>query len=196
MTLGARPPRIALSGSAGVGKTTLGTALAESLGVPFVEEGMRARLEAGLDVHALDRDQHIALVEGLFDETGAALERAGDGFVADRSPIDFLAFWLYYGFAADVEATARFAARCDDAMGGVETIVVLPWGVIPLADDGIRTANPWRQLHYQALVEGLLGRRAAADKVHFLPPSVTDLEARVDWARTAAGIATSQPVAG
>jgi cytidylate kinase len=106
----APPPRIALSGSAGIGKTTLGTAVADRLGVPFIEEGMRARLEAGLDLHTLDRDQHRNLVEALFEECWATpATNAAGGFVADRSPIDFLAFWLYYGFAADDVGTARFA---------------------------------------------------------------------------------------
>ncbi len=54
--------RIALSGSAGTGKTTLGRLLAERLGVPFIEEGMRARLERGLDVHRFDKDDWRKLV--------------------------------------------------------------------------------------------------------------------------------------
>jgi len=188
-------PRIALSGSAGVGKTTLGGALADHLGVPFIEEGMRARLEAGLDLHTLDSDQHRALIEELFDEFWAS-PATTNGYIADRSPIDFLAFWLYYGFAADPGATARFAARCDAAMAHVDAIVILPWGVIPLAEDGIRTANPWRQLHFQSLVEGLLGRRAAPGQVHRLPDDVTDPAARITWVKAAAGIAAPQPIAG
>ena len=48
--------RIALCGSAGTGKTTLGRALAEELDLPYIEEGMRRRLEGGLDVHSLGED--------------------------------------------------------------------------------------------------------------------------------------------
>ena len=81
-------------------------------------------------------------------------------------------------------------------MAGVDGVVVLPWGAIPLADDGIRTPNPWRQLHFQALLEGLLGRRAAAGKVHLLPDDIIDFEARIDWACAAAGIVAGQPVSG
>jgi len=51
-----RRPRLGVTGSAGVGKTSLGRRLAEILAVPFVEEGMRGRIEAGLDMHTLDRD--------------------------------------------------------------------------------------------------------------------------------------------
>ena len=43
-----RPPRLGLSGSAGTGKSTLGRALAAALDVPYLPEGMRSRLEAGL----------------------------------------------------------------------------------------------------------------------------------------------------
>ena len=176
-----RRPRIALSGSAGVGKTTLGTGLARRLGVPFIGEGMRARIEAGLDLHALSRDQHRALVVELFDEAAGARRDAADGFVSDRSPMDFLAFWLYYGFAADADATERFAARCDAALARLDALVVLPWGAIPLVDDSVRTPNRWRQLHYQALLEGLVRRRVPDGKTLFLPDAVTGREAREDW---------------
>ena len=174
--------KIAISGSAGVGKTTLGTDLAARLGVPFIPEGMRARLEAGLDLHGLDADGLRALVVDLFDEMMAAVAGArSGGFIADRSPIDFLAFWLYYGFAADSAATEAFAERCDAAMAEIDAVVVLPWGAIPLADDRVRSTNPWRQLHYQAVLEGLARRRVASEKLLFVPDDVIGLEARLDW---------------
>ena len=49
------PRRIAISGSAGTGKTTLAKALADRLQVPYLEEGFRKRHEAGLDPHDLSQ---------------------------------------------------------------------------------------------------------------------------------------------
>ena len=64
-----RRPRIGLSGSAGTGKSTLGLALARALEVPYLPEGMRSRLESGLDLHSLTHRQLQELTE-LLHEAG------------------------------------------------------------------------------------------------------------------------------
>jgi nicotinamide riboside kinase len=180
----AKAPRLALSGSAGTGKTALGLRLAARLQVPFIPEGMRPRIEAGLDLHTLSRAVLRSLVEELYAEAGTAMREAESshgGFVADRAPLDFLAFWLYYGFADDQPATVAFAERVAADMARLDALVVLPWGVLPLADDGVRSPNPWRQLHFQALLEGLARSRVAAARLHWLPNEVTALDDRVGW---------------
>ena len=59
-----------------------------------------------------------------------------------------------------------------------DRIVVLPWGVLPLVADGIRSSNPWLQRHYQAAVEGLLHREVERDRLVILP-DVVDLGRRI-----------------
>lgn len=183
-----RQPRIALTGSAGVGKTTLGVRLAETLAVPFIAEGMRSRIEAGLDLHALDRDGRRGLLLELFEQMLADTRAAADGFVSDRCCVDFAAFWLYYGFGFDEDATRRVVSRATAALAGYDLIVVLPWGALPLVGDGVRSANPWLQLHYQVLLEGLLDRWTPAQQLVRLPLNVLDVEARVRWIRRHLGI--------
>lgn len=181
-----RPPRLAVTGSAGVGKTTLARRLAGELDVPFLDEGMRRRLESGLDPHAMSREAFRDLVLELFDEMLAAVDaalREPGGFVADRAALDGAAFWLYYGFGADAEATESVFERARAALAAYDLIVVLPWGVLPLAADGVRSPSPWVQLHYQTLIEGLLDRYARPDQVARLPTEVRDLDARVTWVR-------------
>jgi nicotinamide riboside kinase len=179
-----RRPRLAITGSAGVGKTTLGGRLADVFNVPLVGEGMRARIEAGLDLHTLNGDGRRALLLELFDqaltETRAAAGTA-HGFVADRCAADFAAFWLYYGFGLDVDATQRVFTRAEAALDEYDLIVVLPWGAIPLVADGVRSANPWLQLHYQALLEGLLARWADAHRIVQVPLHLVGLDARIRW---------------
>jgi nicotinamide riboside kinase len=180
-----RPLRIAVSGSAGTGKTTLGVGLAEQLGIPFLPEGMRRRLESGLDLHHLTRDRHRALFDELFDEKLTAMteaERTAGGFVVDRSVLDFAAFWLYYGFGHDEDATARLMEAVRQAASRYDLILLLPWGTFPLAADGVRLANPWIQLHFQALLEGLIAPLLPAGLVVPLPASMTAPEARLVWA--------------
>jgi nicotinamide riboside kinase len=183
---GCRGPCLALTGSAGVGKTSLGQRLAAEFDVPFIPEGMRTRIEAGLDLHTLTRERHRALLEELFEEMLAAADDAAitrGGFVADRCSIDCAAFWLYYGFGNDADATAEVFDRAAAALELYDLIVVLPWDGIPLAADGVRSANRWHQLHYQSLLEGLLMRWAPEDKVAAMPAEVIDIDARAAWVR-------------
>lgn len=180
--------RIAVSGSAGTGKTTLGTALAEALQVPFVPEGIRTRLEGGLDLHRLTRDQHRSLLVELFDETLTAMdaaERRAGGFVVDRAALDFAAFWLYFGFGFDAAETDGMMERVRAATARYDRILMLPWGVLPLVEDGIRTANPWVQLHFQALVEGLEAHLLPAGLVVRPPAGIVAPDERLRWALTA-----------
>lgn len=178
--------RIGVSGSAGTGKTTLGMALAEALDVPFIPEGMRRRLEAGFDIHTLTRDQHRDLLVELFDETLAAMadaERHAGGFVVDRTALDFAAFWLYFGFAFDIAATEQFMIAVRRASHRYDKILMLPWGALPLLEDGIRTPNPWVQLHFQAIVEKLEEQLVPPALVARMPIEMNDVAARLRWAR-------------
>ena len=178
-----RRPRLAMSGSAGTGKSTLGAALAERLEVPYLREGMRARLERGLVLHDLDHDSLRALILDLWAEQReleAGAERAHGGFVADRSSLDFAAFWLHYHFHADPERTAAFF---DEALGHLDRydhVVLLPWGALPLVADGVRSSNPWMQRHYQATLEGVAWRALSPPRLLVMPP-LTELDERISW---------------
>ncbi|MCY2960095.1 MAG: histidine phosphatase family protein [Planctomycetota bacterium] len=160
VSAGSARPRIAISGSAGTGKTTLGKRLASDLGVPFVEEGMRRRIEAGFRPHGYGAREWAALMRDLWEEHRAGEDAAAGGFVADRSSLDFAAFWLHYGLHEDVEATERFVEEMRAHAARYDRIVLLPWGALPLVDDGVRSTNRWTQLRYHSILEGLLDRMA------------------------------------
>ncbi len=178
-----RPPRLALSGSAGTGKSTLARALAAHFGVPYLPEGMCERIEGGLDVHALGHDGLKRLVVELWHEQrarqAAALASHG-GFVADRSPIDYAAFWYSYHFAADDDQTRALFDELREAALGLDRVVVLPFGVLPLEADGVRSPSPVVQRRFQALLEGLLLRELPAGKVAWMP-ALRDLDRRRAW---------------
>ncbi len=55
--------RVAITGSAGTGKTTVAKALAARADVAFVADGLRRRIEDGLVLGRLDRDQLKDLFE-------------------------------------------------------------------------------------------------------------------------------------
>jgi len=175
------PParRIALSGSAGIGKTTLGRRLAAELGVPFIEEGMRRRLEGGLQMHRTTREQRRDLVRELWEEQLEAEAAAGEGFVADRSSIDFAAFWLHYRFTEPEDDADGFLTRTFAHAATYDRIVLLPFGVFPLIADGIRATNPHLQRLYHGLVHGLLVEEASDRLVEL--PAIQALDERIEW---------------
>jgi broad specificity phosphatase PhoE/nicotinamide riboside kinase len=172
-------PRVALSGSAGTGKTTLGRRLAEVLGVPFLEEGMRRRLAAGLDLHRLATAGLERLLHELWDEQVALEDAARGGFVADRSAADHAAFWIHYGLLHERERTEAWLATTLARLRRYDRVLLFPWGVLPLADDGVRSTNRWAQFQFQATLEGLLLRHAPAGRLLRVPAS-DDLQARLD----------------
>ncbi len=184
-----RPPRLALSGSAGVGKTTLGHALSERYGVPYIAEGMRRRLEGGLILHSLSHVQLAGLIQELWAEQLAAEEAAiaaHGGFIADRSSVDYAAFWLHYRFTDDLRATEVFFSETLSRISTYDRIVLLPWGVLPLVADGIRSSNPWLQRQFQAVVEGLLHREVEPDRL-LVMPDVVELARRLELISDALG---------
>lgn len=152
--------------------------LAAELGVAAIGEGMREYLvRTGTDLHSLGHDGLRDVVRRLWEERVEAEARHAS-FVADRSAYDFAAFWLYYHFADGSEETTRFFA---DSLrpGRYDQLLVLPWGTIPLLADGVRSPDPWVQLHVQILIEGLLSRHASAPVTTL---QAVGLDARVEEA--------------
>jgi nicotinamide riboside kinase len=178
-----RRPRIAVTGSAGTGKTTLVDALGRHFGLPVVPEHMRSRIEAGLDLHKLEWPQFRALIRELYDEHLAARDAAiaeTGGAVTDRCPLDTLGFWLHYGFGSDEAETDALAADAVAQMAPLDLVVILPAGAIPFVTDGVRSPNRWLQIKFQILIEGLLERFAPDVPVLRMPADVLDPQARID----------------
>lgn len=145
---------------------------------------MRRRLEAGLDLHDLSFEQHKALAVELLEEMLASTAPRGEGehgFVCDRCPLDMAAFWLYYRFAFDLQATERYMQRVTQGMQQFDAVVVLPRDAILLENDGVRSANPWVQMHFDALLEAFIHRLSGSVQLLRLPRGIETLDDRVSW---------------
>lgn len=176
------PMRIGVTGSAGTGKTTLATGLAARLGAPLVPEAMRALLEAGFDFHAISRQDHMDLLRRQADDLARRLAAGDGGLVTDRTPLDFAAFWLSNGYGVDdPKATEALLERAVAAMADYSAVVLLPWGGFPPSDDGVRSVNPWLQLHFQTVMEGLCDRWLSPDRLIRIPDAAMAPTARVAW---------------
>ncbi len=173
--------RIAVTGSAGAGKTTLVEAIAAALGLSTIPEEMRAHLErCGRPLSALAAGEVGRVVEGLWEERRRSEARL-TSFVADNCSLDFAAYALHHG-ATDEVRVARLLEETRLACAGYHAVLLLPWGAIPYQRDGIRADAPLAELRYQLVLESLLARHADPRRVHRLPVACSSREARLAWA--------------
>ncbi len=177
-----RQGHIGITGSAGTGKTALGQGLAARLDWGWVAEAMRDRLMAGFDLHQLTREGHRALLADDATALARRLAVADAPLLTDRTPLDMAAFWLANGYGVEAPAaTEALLARAICAMADYDRVILLPWGALPLVDDGIRSTNPWLQLHFQTILEGLCRRYVAPERLVMVPETVTTPADRLGW---------------
>ena len=172
--------RLAISGSAGTGKSSLAMALANSLKIPYLEENFRRRRENGLVFQNLSRTDQSLLILELYTEAIEEAAQHTTGFVQDRCPIDFLAFWLHYGFWGEETPSATLFERVQKDLSYYDRIIVLPWGVFDIQDDGVRSTNCWLQLKFQSLLEGLISRLTPKTLIYWMPDDIDTKQGRLD----------------
>lgn len=177
--------KIAISGSAGIGKTTLAGALAARRGYRLIEEGYDGLFgsDAGfVKPRARLRHEILALLElknSREDEAAA--------FVADRCAVDLFNLWMSRGFGDDQEATAWLYHRCRHYVAKYDVVFVLPWSAIPLRQITLvanrrRAMNPWSQLYNHANVIGLLHQWLLPARLVAIPFHLMALGERVEYA--------------
>jgi uroporphyrin-III C-methyltransferase len=175
------PWRIAISGSASVGKTSLVSVLARALGLNMLKEEMREHLESiRTDLSEQPPAQVADVLIRLWRERQER-EAKTLSFVADNCSLDFAAYALYYG-CVDAQNASILLSETAKQVAQYDAIFVLPWGVLPYSHDGIRASNQYLQFRYQLIIEGLLRRHVDPARVHYIPETVVDLAERCQWA--------------
>ena len=125
--------RIAITGSMGVGKTTLAKQISNATGIRLLPEVARELIKAG---HKLD-EQATPELEEAMAECQQELENSFGSWVADRCLFDILAYTMVL-FPKN-ETLIHTINRCiSKAKYGI--ILYIP-PEFPIKDDGVRSTN-------------------------------------------------------
>lgn len=192
--------KIAVSGFAGTGKTTLATGLARRLGLPLIDEGMLPLAKASSAFYdpalandpqargAARRDFISAFVHWA-DARTAEYNAHVSGFVADRCELDLLNWWLVeFGRGREQidHITDGLLRDAQHKLGLFDLVVMMPLQK-PFGEDRSKNDNGMTRIStfssnllYTALGQGL-AQMVRPSQILTLPADLTDPEARVDF---------------
>jgi hypothetical protein len=177
--------KIAVSGTAGVGKTTLAQSLAPLLRLDVIEENYQPFFEQAGGFNAPPQ-QLLPLFHKVFD-TKQRLEQDSNNFIADRCPIDLFHLWMTKGLHTLERETDEFFTRCVMAARRYDFIVLPAWGSIGLqqkqrgSGKQRRVMNNWTQLRNHAAIVGYTYLWVPAERIIQLPMPLSDTEQRIHF---------------
>lgn len=148
--------RVAIIGSAGVGKTSLLEALfeqepissryakiSEQVRVLCAERGYTSPYDIKEDVHLFRWDLLQRQIE---------LENSFDSFIADRSVIDAWVYFMRWSWnSVDVDFAERYYQAAYEQAQKYDQLIYLPIS-FPIVEDGFRWANPTYQKQIDRLI--------------------------------------------
>lgn len=179
--------KIAVSGSACTGKTTLAQNLAERLNITFIPEHFEAlfALPQQRGGGAAGGKERIEAYRSVL-QTKRSEEEQHDSFIVDRCPLDLMNLWLSQGLSRRPKPTDQFYRQCREAMATYDFVVIPPWGrlpVEPLHANGkqVRNLNPWALLHSHATIVGLARMWLRRGHLLVLPNNADSVEDRVNY---------------
>ncbi|HAC34079.1 MAG TPA: hypothetical protein DCF45_06125, partial [Gammaproteobacteria bacterium] len=153
-----RKLRIAISGCAGIGKSTLARALADRLDISHVDEHYSALFSPPGTFNS-EAIKLIPLFNRVLAEKNQLMQQTGT-FVVDRTALDLLNLWMARGLTSYPQATADFSKLCQAEAATYDLVIFPPWGTLPhrphdATDGRIRVSDPWIQLRNHAAILGL-----------------------------------------
>jgi len=176
-----RASRIALIGLRGAGKTTLGRALAQQLGVPFVEMNKEIERDSGMSLNeifslsgqAAYRRYERRALERVIESNGEAVIATGGSLVSEPGTYELLldactTIWIK---AAPEEHMERVIAQGDmrpmagnaEAMADLRRILTEREPLYGKADVSVDTAGQNQKESVAALRQSISGARPVSD---------------------------------
>lgn len=190
--------RIAITGTGGIGKTTLANALAEAFNVPLLEEGLQPVVvainklnkagQAKQDTAALRENYQQACMDWL--QKRDDLQARHEHFVADRFSFDLLSRWLMAGASRDDDALLeQMVIRCRQQAGSLNLVVMPP--LLKLAQNKVpneqgmtRHEGMQMKLFSHAMSRGLMEQLLSVPRL-YLPVEAKTTAQRVELVKQA-----------
>ena len=175
--------RIAISGSAGIGKSSLAKALADRLGLSLITENYEAVFDKS---NKLNSPEQLATVIMQIFSSKQQLEEQYGNFVTDRCPVDLFHFWMKMGLWVRKEETDRLYNIAVQQVVQYDLLVVPPHGVFEVGtdheagDSRKRASNRYVQMYNHASIIGLAILWVPANHLLFLPNVKQSIDERVE----------------
>ncbi len=177
---------IGLCGSHRTGKTTLGDAISQRTGIPFVKTGTSEIFkECGLDPSkAIDFAKRLWIQQKILDAAEKVWYAEQRQFITDRTPLDMAAYTL-----ADIQGSTGvdfaelegYLGRCFEVTNQFFKLLVLIQPGIPLVhEEGKAALNEGYLEHLNYLILGLCNDHRIRTAFLCLPRDVKGVEDRVD----------------
>lgn len=153
--------RVAITGTHGVGKSTLALLLATELQLPLIEEIARAAAERMgyastqqiVKANIIDKQRFQEAI--LSCQINAEFRHYAKGFVADRSVIDVAAYAAWYKLPEAIEMRKH---AVEYARRNYDLLFYLPLGDWPAEDDGFRLTDRKSQEQIDALIGKMISK--------------------------------------
>ena len=176
--------RIAVSGSAGSGKTSLVESLSKRLNLKIIPENY--------DDFFDKQGRHLRPPERLMQKINKVLDikhkqelDAGE-FIVDRCPIDLFNLWMTRGFHLTKGRTDEFQKKCIKYLNKYDALILLPWGDIPLkqveqaGSKRKRVMKPWIQFRHHSTIVGIAMQWIPLNKIIAVPKGLGGVEPRCE----------------
>ncbi len=176
--------KLAISGSAGSGKTTIAKALAERFSIEFIAENYGPFFDQPGKFS--QPPEQLAPSFWAVLSNKRQLEEAAGSFVADRCPIDLFHLWLVKRLFVLNDDTKKFFAKSKEYADDYDFVIFPPWGTIKLEPTGAssrkqRIVNPWIQQANHAAIVGYAYQWLPNQRIIQIPDTHTDIDERLDF---------------
>jgi nicotinamide riboside kinase len=170
--------KIAISGSSGTGKTALTNELSKVLNYSIVKEQVRDIIfeKYNNKIPTMLRDFKDFETEILNRKIKLETELK-DNFITDRSTADILCYSLIKLNQEFPEYTMQLKEQCVKWLDNYDIIFFIPFGSIPLINDGVRSTNQSYQYMTSMLIFGILMNNCK-EKIYVL--NFINLKERID----------------
>ena len=143
-----RSIRIAISGSAGIGKSTVCKQVSEHYNIPLIDKGAKYYLKNKTDqgLAFLEKNELQQFQETLVQYKIEEYEKCkNNSFISDRSLVDNLVYAMIHSNHNDNKWMDEYYNTCMNNLKYYTHVFQLGWNKFEIVEDGIRRKNKYHQ---------------------------------------------------